>query len=332
MKSLADIVRGFSQKRIVVIGDAIADQFIYGEISRVSREAPVFILRHEQTETTPGGAGNCAANLAALGAQVSLVSLVGDDDPGRTLLQSLRASGVNCEGLLVESEYRTTTKVRVLAGQIHSTRQQVIRIDYDHDSGLTPELRNDLKQAATTAVAGADAVIISDYNYGVADPEIASIVRQAIQARKVPVLVDSRFRLSEFPGFTSATPNEDEVEELLGAEHSDEAALASAAEELRERLEYQALLVTRGGNGMTLVEANTAPLHIDAVGSSQPVDVTGAGDTVIAAYALALASGGSFADSARLANLAGGIVVMKRGTATVTSSELMSAALRESEG
>lgn len=332
MKSLTDIVRGFSQKRIVVIGDAIADQFIYGEISRVSREAPVFILRHEQTETTPGGAGNCAANLAALGAQVRLVSLVGDDDPGRTLLERLRESGVDCEGLLVVSEYRTTTKVRVLAGQIHSTRQQVIRIDYDHDAALTPELRNDLKQAATTAIADADAVIISDYNYGVADPEIASIVRHAIQARNIPVLVDSRFRLSEFPGFTSATPNEDEVEELLGAEHADEAALASAAEELRERLEYQALLVTRGGNGMTLVEANEAPLHIDAVGSSQPVDVTGAGDTVIATYALALASGGSFADSARLANLAGGIVVMKRGTATVTGSELMSAALREREG
>jgi D-glycero-beta-D-manno-heptose-7-phosphate kinase len=328
MKSLADMVRDFSQKRIVVIGDAIADQFIYGEISRVSREAPVFILRHEQTETTPGGAGNCATNLAALGAQVSLVSLVGDDDPGRKLLQSLRASGVNCEGLLVESGYRTITKVRVLAGQIHSTRQQVIRIDYDHDAGLTPELQNELKQAAATAVADADAVIISDYNYGVADPEIASIVRQAIQARNVPVLVDSRFRLSEFPGFTSATPNEDEVEELLGAEHSDEAALASAAEELRERLEYQALLVTRGGNGMTLVEANTAPLHIDAVGSSQPVDVTGAGDTVIATYALGLASGGSFADSARLANLAGGIVVMKRGTATVRQDELLAATNR----
>jgi rfaE bifunctional protein kinase chain/domain len=323
MKSLADIVGGFSQKRLVVIGDTIADQFVYGEISRVSREAPVFILRHEQTETTPGGAGNCAANLAAMGAQVRLVSVVGDDDPGRILLQSLRSSGVDCDGVFVANEYRTTTKVRVLAGQIHSTRQQVIRIDYDHESGLTPNLRNELRVAATKAVADTDAVIISDYNYGVADPEIGAIIREATHTRDIPVLVDSRFRLSEFPGFTSATPNEDEVEELLGAGHSDEAALAVAAEHLRQKLDYRALLVTRGGNGMTLIEANTAPLHIDAVGSRQPVDVTGAGDTVIATYALALVSGASFADAARLANFAGSIVVMKRGTATVTKDELL---------
>jgi rfaE bifunctional protein kinase chain/domain len=323
MTKLADIVEGFSGKRIVVIGDAIADQFLYGQISRVSREAPVFILRHEQTVTTPGGAGNCAANLAALGAQTELVSVVGDDDPGRTLLQSLRGSGVNCEGIFVAKEYRTTTKVRVLAGQIHSTRQQVIRIDYDHDSGLTPNLRHEVRLAATKALTNAEALVISDYNYGVADPNIGAIVREGTQSRKIPVLVDSRFRLSDFPGFTSATPNEDEVEELLGAQCSDEGALALAAEQLRQKLGYQALLVTRGGQGMTLVEANVGPLHIDAVGSSQPLDVTGAGDTVIATYALALASGGSFADAARLANLAGGIVVMKRGTATVSKDELL---------
>jgi rfaE bifunctional protein kinase chain/domain len=323
MSNLADIVEGFSQKRVVVIGDVIADEFIYGEISRVSREAPVFILRHEQTETTPGGAGNCAANLASLGAQVTLVSVVGDDQPGRILLEKLRAAGVNCDSVLVAHEHRTTTKVRVLAGQIHSTRQQVIRIDYDGASGLTPKLRDQLHAAVTNKVAGADAVIISDYNYSVAAPEIGAVVRVAIQARKIPVLVDSRFRLSQFSGFTSATPNEDEVEELLGVEHADEATLASAAEQLRQQLGYHALLVTRGGNGMTLVEANVAPLHIDAVGSHQPVDVTGAGDTVIAIYALALASGGSFRDAARLANLAGGIVVMKRGTATVSRTELL---------
>lgn len=322
MRNLADIVEGFSQKRVVVIGDLIADQFIYGEISRVSREAPVFILRHEQTETTPGGAGNCAANLASLGAKVSLVSVVGDDEPGRVLLEKLRAGGVNCDSVFVANERRTTTKVRVLAGQIHSTRQQVIRIDYDGESEPGPKLQNELRAAVKKLVAPAHAVIISDYNYGVAGPEIGEIVREALQARKIPVLVDSRFRLSQFAGFTSATPNEDEVEELLGAEHADEATLSLAAEQLRQQLGYQALLVTRGGNGMTLVEASAAPLHIDAVGSHQPVDVTGAGDTVIATYALALASGASFPEAARLANLAGGIVVMKRGTATVTSDEL----------
>lgn len=332
MNHLADIVGGFSQKRIVVIGDAIADQFIYGEISRVSREAPVFILRHEHTETTPGGAGNCAANLAALGAQVALISVLGNDETGQILSGKLREAGVDCTGVLLSDRRRTTTKVRVLAGQIHSTRQQVIRIDYDNEPGLSTDLQEKLRTDISKAVAGADAVIISDYNYGVADPTIGDVVRKAVGDRRIPVLVDSRFRLSDFSGFTSATPNEDEVEELLGAEHADEAALASAAEQLRQRLGYKALLVTRGGHGMTLIEADTAPLHIDAVGSRQPVDVTGAGDTVIATYALGLAAGASFADAARLANYAGGIVVMKRGTATVTSSELMSAALRNNSG
>lgn len=323
MKHLADIVEGFSRKRLVVVGDVIADQFIYGEISRVSREAPVFILRHEHTETTPGGAGNCAANLASLGAEVSLVSFVGDDEPGRMLLQRLRDSGVDSDSVFVANDFRTTTKVRILAGQIHSTRQQVIRIDYDGAPELSSKLKEELRAAVTKKVADADAVIISDYNYGVAAPEIGAVVREAILARKIPVLVDSRFRLSQFPGFTSATPNEDEVEELLGAEYADESALALTAEELRQQLGYQALLVTRGGNGMTLVEARSTPLHIEAVGSRQPVDVTGAGDTVIATYALALASGASFPDAARLANLAGGIVVMKRGTATVSKDELL---------
>jgi rfaE bifunctional protein kinase chain/domain len=324
MSRLTNIVDSFSQKRIVVIGDAIADQFIYGEISRVSREAPVFILRHEHTETTPGGAGNCATNLAALGAQVALISVLGNDETGRILSDKLREAGVDCNRVLLSDSRRTTTKVRVLAGQIHSARQQVIRIDYDDEPDLGPELQEKLRVDISRAVASADAVIISDYNYGVAAPQIGEVVREAVGDRKIPVLVDSRFRLSSFSGFTSATPNEDEVEELLGAEHSDEAALASAAEQLRQRLGYEALLVTRGGHGMTLIEANTEPLHIDAVGSRQPVDVTGAGDTVIATYTLALASGASFADAARLANFAGGVVVMKRGTATLSAAELLS--------
>ena len=323
--SLAKIVESFSGKRIVVIGDAIADQFIYGEISRVSREAPVFILRHEHTETTPGGAANCAANLAALGARVDLISTLGGDEPGKILYTKLRELGVGCDGVSVTSERRTPTKVRVLAGQTHSTRQQVIRIDYDSEPDLSAEVQEILSADITKALTGADGVIISDYNYGVADPKITDAVRKGV-GPEVPVLVDSRFRLSSFSDFTSATPNEDEVEQLLGLKHPDPAALESAAEGLRQRLGYEALLMTRGAHGMTLIESGAAPLQIDAVGSRQPVDVTGAGDTVIATYALALACGASFADAARLANLAGGLVVMKRGTATVTSAELFSLA------
>lgn len=330
MKQLADIVRDFKQKRIVVIGDTIADQFIYGEISRVSREAPVFILRHEHTETTPGGAGNCAANLAAMGAQVTLISVVGDDEAGRSSLEKLRASGVNCDHASVTAGGRTTTKVRVLAGQIHSTRQQVIRIDYDNEPQLSNTLSDKLRTSLQTQAREADAVIISDYNYGAADPAICEALKE--DSRDVPVIVDSRFRLSSFSGFTSATPNEDEVAQLLHSEPPDLAAFEASAEQLRGQLGYQALLVTRGGHGLMLVEPNAAPLHIDAVGSRQPVDVTGAGDTVIATYTLALASGGSFADAARLANFAGGIVVMKRGTATVTAGELLASTSEYTDG
>lgn len=324
MNSLAQIVNRFSEKRIVVIGDAIADQFVYGEISRVSREAPVFILRHEHTETTPGGAGNCGANLAALGARVHLISVIGDDEPGRLLLEKLGNAGVDCANTIVSNGRRTTTKVRVLAGQIHSTRQQVIRIDYDSQPEFGAATRAELLHAVEKQVADSDAVILSDYNYGVADPGISDVVKKAAQKANVPVMVDSRFRLSSFAGFISATPNEDEVAHLLGHEPRDTAALESAAIALREKLGYQALLITRGPHGMILVEKGAAPLHLDAVGSHQPVDVTGAGDTVIATYSLAFAAGASFADAARLANIAGGLVVMKRGTATVTASELLS--------
>jgi len=323
---LSDRIKNFAQQKIVVVGDAIADQFIYGEISRVSREAPVFILQHEHTETAPGGAANCAANLAALGAQVSLVGVIGDDEAGRTLFRKLDAAGVD-RRTIVTPNHPTTTKVRVLAGQMHSTRQQVIRIDYGSEAELEARFRDECIVNACELAQEADAVVISDYGYGAADPAIAAAVRESIKGLKIPVLVDSRFRLASFPQFTSATPNEDELAKLIGHEPRDLSELEVAAGALCQELEHQALLVTRGGHGMLLLEPGKQPLHLDAVGPHEPVDVTGAGDTVIATYALALAAGASFAEAARLANLAGGIVVMKRGTATVTNEELTAAAL-----
>ncbi|MEP6819081.1 MAG: PfkB family carbohydrate kinase [bacterium] len=324
---LINIVKRFSQRRILVIGDAVADQFIYGAINRVSREAPVFILHHEHTETLPGGAANCALNLASLGARVSLISVAGEDEAGRALLEKLNAAGVDCSGVLTSPALRTTRKVRILAGQLHSTRQQVIRIDYEGEPLSDPKLRARLRDSVQEHVQEADAVIISDYNYGVADGEMASFTQPAAAARKIPVLADSRFRLAEFVGFTSATPNQDEVEQLLGKGFAKVAALETAGEELRERLGYRALLVTRGSNGMMLLEDGVDPVHLDAVGAREPVDVTGAGDTVMAAYTLALASDSSFPDAARLANYAGGLVVMKRGTASVTQEELENSVL-----
>lgn len=324
---LIGIVRRFPQRRILVVGDSVADQFIYGAISRVSREAPVFILRHEHTETLPGGAANCALNLASLGTSVSLISVAGDDEAGRALVEKLTAAGVDCSGVVITSALRTTTKVRILAGQLHSTRQQVIRIDYEGQALDDAELRARLRNGVQEHTEAADAVIISDYNYGVADAEMASFTRDAAAARKIPVLADSRFRLADFVGFTSATPNQDEVEQQLGKEFTHLEELETASEQLRERLGYRALLVTRGSHGMMLLEAGVAAVHLEAVGAREPVDVTGAGDTVMAAYTLALASDSSFPDAARLANYAGGLVVMKRGTASVTPEELENSVL-----
>ncbi len=323
---LIAIVRRFSQCRILVIGDSIADQFIYGAIDRVSREAPVFILKHEHTETVPGGAANCALNLASLGAGVSLISVGGDDAAGHALVATLTAAGVDCGSLLIAPKLQTTKKVRILAGQLHSTRQQVIRIDYEGEPFRDAELRARLKESTLREIAAANAVIISDYNYGVADANLVSAAREAAQGN-IPLLADSRFRLADFAGFTSATPNQDEVEQLLGGKFTELAELEAAGEELRERLGYRALLVTRGSSGMSLLEDGEAAVHLDAVGSHDPVDVTGAGDTVMAAYSLALACGASFHDAAQLANYAGGLVVMKRGTAAVTPQELESSIL-----
>jgi rfaE bifunctional protein kinase chain/domain len=315
---LIEILKRFSLQRIVILGDAIADQFLYGSISRVSREAPVFILRHEQTETLPGGAANCAMNLVALGAQVALIAVTGPDDAGSELRAKLEAAGVDVSGVIVSKKVQTTIKVRILAGQAHSNKQQVIRIDYDGAPLNDPELRAAILDKLRNALPNASGLVISDYNYGVADPKAIELMQN--DAR--PVLVDSRFHLAEFAGFTAATPNEDEFDNHTGAQFTSPQQLQTAANELRKRLGYGALLVTRGGQGMTLFERDARPLHLAAVGAQQPVDVTGAGDTVIATFGLAVAARASFADAARLANYAGGLVVMKRGTASVSAAEL----------
>jgi rfaE bifunctional protein kinase chain/domain len=318
MDSLIKIINRFAERRIVIVGDAIADKFLHGSISRVSREAPVFILRHEQTETLPGGAANCAMNLVSLGAHVSLISLTGADEAGNELRSKLEAGGVDIKGVLVSEKVPTTTKVRILAGHSHSSKQQVIRIDYDSAPVNDAELRGALVDKLAKAIDDADAVVISDYNYGVVNADVI----EAIRTVDVPILVDSRFRLSEFTGFTAATPNQEEVETLIGAQITSTDQLETVATELKQRLGYSALHITRGRHGMMLLENDAAPLHIPAAGAQQAVDVTGAGDTVIATFALALASNASFADAARLANYAGGLVVMKRGTASVSAGEL----------
>jgi D-glycero-beta-D-manno-heptose-7-phosphate kinase len=324
---LEEVARAFAGRRVLVVGDLIADQFLFGEISRVSREAPVLILRHERTETAPGGAANCVMNLASLGARASVVGVVGRDEAGGALLARLEAAGVDTGGVIVSERTRTTTKVRVLAGQAHSPRQQVIRVDYEADE-TAAAFEGEVLTRLRERLDDARAVVVSDYNYGVAGAGVIEALRRVAGGRGRPVLVDSRFRLREFRGFTSATPNEDEVEHLSGARVTDEESLARLGEGLRAELGFEALLVTRGRHGSMLFEEGEPPRRLAAVGGHDAVDVTGAGDTVIATYALALAAGAGYHEAAALANHAGGVVVLKRGTASVTPAELL-ASIRE---
>jgi rfaE bifunctional protein kinase chain/domain len=324
MKNLTeDILDDFRKKRVLIVGDLVADQFLEGTIARVSREAPVFILRHDETSTLAGGAANAAVNVAALGGIPVLIGVVGQDANGELLLDVLAKSGVDCSYIIRSDEVKTTTKVRVLAGQHYAARQQVIRIDYENSAPLSDDLSEQMERSIREAGKSADAVIISDYNYGAADPKFMKAAQDVATERGIPLLVDSRFRLTEFPNATSATPNQEEAEYILGKDFS-----ADDCQRLRESLGYKSLLVTRGNKGMLLLEQDKEPFEMSVIGSDEPVDVTGAGDTVIAIYALALACGVSFRDAAMLANHAGGIVVMKKGTACVTPAELLES-LRE---
>lgn len=325
---LSSLIASFRGKRLVVFGDLIADEYVYGRVARVSREAPVLILEYDATEIVPGGAGNAASNVASLGATVALVSLVGRDEPGRRLFKVL-PRGVERSGLARPGGYRTPVKTRILAGGIHSAKQQVVRIDRFTGEPVTDAHREAAEQMARKAVKGADAVLVSDYGSGLVTPkfvhELVGLVKKgpAKAGRYTPVLIDSRYALTKYRGLTACTPNESEVEQVLGVTIDDKAqVLERAGRALLTRTRMQAVLVTRGSRGMALFEAGKKTVHIPIFGSDQIADVTGAGDTVMATMTLALASGASFEEAARLANFAGGLVVMKRGTATVSAAEL----------
>jgi D-glycero-beta-D-manno-heptose-7-phosphate kinase len=319
--SLIGACRG---KRVVVFGDLIADEFVYGRIARVSREAPVLILEYDATEILPGGAGNAANNVASLGGVVRLVSLVGRDEPGRRLFKVLPRA-VERAGLTRPGGYRTPVKTRILAGGIHSAKQQVVRIDRYTGEAVSDAHRAAAERAATRAITGADAVLISDYGSGLVQPRFVAELAARLRSRKTaaPILIDSRYALTRYRGLTACTPNESEVEQVLGVKiDDDKKVLERAGRALLTRTRMSSVLITRGSRGMALFEAGKPTVHIPIFGSDQIADVTGAGDTVMATMTLALAAGGSFEEAARLANFAGGLVVMKRGTATVSAAEL----------
>lgn len=321
MSRLRALIDKFKGKRVVVFGDLVADVFVYGEISRISREAPVLILNHRETQLVPGGGANAIHNLRTLGANPVPVGIVGDDAEGHELVAFFSKLGIDVSGIRVTKSYRTPTKMRILAGAVHSQRQQIVRLD---SGGPVQDNKtfSGVDQKLKLALTNADALLVSDYGYGLATPQLVSKIR----SNKMPSTIDSRFSLQSFSKMTAATPNEPEVEAALGtAIGNDAKKLESAGRTLLRKLKHDALLITRGKDGMALFERGKKTMHIPVYGADEIADVTGAGDTVIATFTLALAAGGSHYEAARLANYAGGIVVMKHGTRPVLHEELVMA-------
>jgi rfaE bifunctional protein kinase chain/domain len=323
---LRKIVEAFPRTTVTVLGDLVADEFVFGEISRVSREAPVLILRHRERTVVPGGGANAVNNLADLGVNVLPVGIVGNDDPGRLLLKAFRHKRIPVSGILKDKNYATVTKTRIVAGMPHTWRQQVVRIDREPDALPDRHMARELAFAAREYLRASDALLVSDYGYGAATPQILNAARDKSRASPMPVVLDSRHRMLAFSGITAATPNEPEVEEALGVRiGQDWNNLCSAGDQIITRMKLKSLVITRGRDGMVAFSPKHRPLDIPIFGSDEVTDVTGAGDTVIATFTAALAAGATSEEAAHLANYAGGIVVMKRGTATVSQQELLDA-------
>ncbi len=325
-------------KRVVVVGDVVVDEFVYGRVARVSREAPVLILEYDSTEIVPGGAGNAANNVAALGGRATLVSVIGRDAPGRRVVAALNRR-VDARSLSRIQGAPTPVKTRILAGGVHSAKQQVVRIDRDVARPVQPGARRVFERAALKAILQGDAVLVSDYGSGLITPAFVATIRRTLkrtlqrEGLPIPVLIDTRYGLFDYAGLTICTPNEAEVEQALGIRINDNRRmLERAGREVLARTRMQAVLITRGSRGMALFVRRAPTVHIPIFGTDSIVDVTGAGDTVVSTVALALAAGGSFEAAARLANYTGGLVVMKRGTATVTVDELRQAISKSGRG
>ena len=322
---LTSLVDAFAGRRLVVAGDYVLDRFLYGHPKRVSREAPVLILRFWKEEHLPGGAGNTAANVRSLGGNPLPVGAVGEDDAGGAVKRVLEERGVETSGIITLPGYRTPTKTRILAGAPHGIKQQVVR--YDRESSLPedPQIARELSRRLVGAARESVGAILSDYGYGAVARDAGSLLRGSLPSG-APVLVDSRHGVGLYSGADAITPNEEELEEYAGQPIGDSlVALERAAADLRKQTGCPMLLVTRGSRGMALFRDGDPPVYIPVHGTDQVADVTGAGDTVLATFSLALSSGATPLESALLANFAGGVVVMKMGTAVVTPEELRDA-------
>ncbi|MBI4604629.1 MAG: carbohydrate kinase [Planctomycetes bacterium] len=327
----SSLVGTFRGRRVGVLGDLVADGYVYGVPVRLSREAPVMILKHEREEFFPGGAANTVSNLLALGSGVVVFGMVGSDAAGQRIVEHLEGMGADVSGIVVSAGWRTIAKSRILAGDYHTKKQQVLRIDQEPGRGPTAEERAGFEERVKEALDRVDAWVVSDYGYQIATgPGVIGLV-QAEAARGKVVVADSRYRVRDFRRITLVTPNEMELFgaygiEQLPVEGASDDLVVETGRRLLEDLGSRGVLVTRGNRGMMLFEPDREPVSIPISGTSDIVDVSGAGDTVVSAATLALAGRSSLVAAARLSNVAAGVKVMKRGTVPVTASELLTAA------
>jgi len=322
---LRDLGDRFLGRTIIVVGDLICDEYLIGKPARISREAPVIILKFTDRDVRLGGAANAANNVHALGARVLPIGIVGRDRAGDEVLSLFHANGISTDGIVTETGRATPVKTRIMAGGYQATRQQVVRLDREPSADILPITEDTLVARLTALAPRVDGILVSDYGYGTLTPRVFERIRAIARKEGAIVTVDSRYDLPRFPGVTAATPNEAELGELTGETVDDERAVEKAGHQLLERIDARLLLVTRGSQGMALVEREGGSAFIPIYGTDEIADVTGAGDTVIGTFTLALAAGAAPIDAATVANMAAGIVVMKRGTATVTREELSQA-------
>ncbi len=319
------LLERFPGRRIAVVGDFLLDQYVLGTTSRVSREAPIVVVDYQDTVYHPGGAANAAQNVTALGGAAAAVGVLGPDREGETLSELLSGRGVDTGRLLPVTGAATSTKLRILAGEMNAQKQQVARVDRSHRLVLDGPARERLGAAVREAAIVSDAVLLADYGLGVLTAETAEIAVGACRERGIPVIVDSRHRLSMFRGATAATPNEVEAMEALGLDTETDLTREARLRDALAATGIGGLVVTRGSKGMVVCGEGTFET-IGIVGSSAATDVTGAGDTVSAVVALSLAAGATLAEAARMATFAASVVVMKRGTATASPEEMRAAA------
>ena len=307
---------------ILIIGDMVADVYLKGNISRVSREAPVLVLEHAGEKVVPGGAANVVHNVATLGGQAFAVGLIGADKAGSGLRDILNDKNVETTGLIIEENRPTITKTRIIAGGSATVSQQIVRIDQEMKSPILSQTEKNLINILKQVIDKIDAVVLSDYGSGMLSDKIRSFIIESCQEKNIKTIVDSRYDILKFNGVSFVKQNEAEAAKAVGFELTSEDAVVTAGKILLEKLQAEGIIISRGEQGMSLIQDNGEIHHIPVVDKSEVFDVSGAGDTAVAAFILAIASGAKPVEATKIANFAAGIAVRKLGTATVSNEEL----------